>query len=99
MGSASFSLDGDSRIRLSGEVDMSNARQLATALAGLTGTDLVVDCSELTFIDSSGLNALAVAYKRRSDIGGRLRVVGANDAVARVVRLIGFPEWLEPDQG
>jgi anti-anti-sigma regulatory factor len=40
------------RIRLAGELDYGAAPGLRTALAHVTGTDWVVDCADLTFVDS-----------------------------------------------
>jgi anti-anti-sigma factor len=47
-------------LRLAGELDLSTAHQLKAALVGIGTTgQMRLDLSELTFIDSSGLHAIA----------------------------------------
>jgi anti-anti-sigma factor len=92
---AVFLFDGDSTIWLSGDVDLSNARTLAGVLAEFNGDELLIDCSALEFIDSTGLTAIAVAHERLRNAGGRLRLIEANNAVKRLALAIGYPEWLE----
>ncbi|MEV6200151.1 STAS domain-containing protein [Streptomyces sp. NPDC051771] len=75
---------------LSGEIDLDNAAELETVLTaalslGGHGTPLTLDLSEVSFCDSTGLNALlhvrllAVARQRR------LTVVAASAQVARLL--------------
>lgn len=55
--------DGLAVVFVAGEVTMCCARALAEALAQALAADLpvVVDCSEITFLDSGGLTILAEA--------------------------------------
>lgn len=50
-------------LRVSGELDVLNAELLASRLRDLTGTpgDIVLDVSELAFVDSRGLQILIQA--------------------------------------
>lgn len=58
-----------------GEVDLATSgeleQQVIAALAG-PGTRLVVDLAEVTFIDSSGLNALVRGRRVATERGARL---------------------------
>jgi anti-sigma B factor antagonist len=77
-------------VAVTGEIDMVSAPELERRLAEVIrrGVPVVVDLSEVTFIDSSGLREL----HRASDLG-RLMVVIQQDApVAGVVSLSGFGE-------
>jgi anti-anti-sigma factor len=49
--------DGTARLVVSGEIDMSNAGSLAEALDGGSGP-LVVDLTEVEYLDSAGLSVL-----------------------------------------
>jgi anti-anti-sigma factor len=67
-GEAGFStstetISGCEVIRLRGELDMISAAELASALGALdgSGAPVVVDLSELSFIDSHGLHVLLSA--------------------------------------
>ena len=53
----------DAGIKLTGEVDLATARRLTDALANIsTDSEVHLELSELTFIDSSGLGAI-VAFR------------------------------------
>lgn len=74
-------------VEVVGEVDMATSPQVALALeaAGETCRRVVVDLSEVTFLDSSGLNALVVARRALSARDIELRVVSPTDHVVRRV--------------
>lgn len=86
--------EGGSRlIEVSGEVDVSCADQLRTAIdeeisAGLSG-ELVVDIAEVPYIDSTGIGVLVGAAHRASEAGGMLVVARPQRNVARVLGLLG----------
>jgi anti-anti-sigma factor len=48
---------------------------------------LILDLSELTFINSAGLGALIVAYRTCRGLGGALHLVGPRECVADVLRI------------
>ncbi len=89
--SAGFDLDVNGRsIHLAGELDLASAPDLLTAIFPLTTEpgDLRIDMSELSFMDSSGLQALlttAQALRGR----GEIHLVDAPRAVRRVFEITG----------
>lgn len=52
------------RLRLSGELDASHTKRVVAALEQCQGSTLVIDTTELTFIDSQGLSTLLEARHR-----------------------------------
>ncbi|MGH2718752.1 MAG: STAS domain-containing protein [Actinomycetota bacterium] len=82
---------GSGALRLVGELDISTASLLEEALHEPTslGGDVVLDLSELSFIDSTGLQAL-LALGRDLGQGGRLVLHSLSPAVARVFELTGL---------
>lgn len=54
------------------------------------GHDLVIDVSELTFIDAAGLRTLAKAADRMRRDGRRLRLDRPNRHVRRLLLLLGL---------
>lgn len=78
-------------VSVHGEVDISTAPELTTALedADKGGEQVVVDLTPTTFIDSTGLRTIVHAARR---IGERFVLVCPphNSAVMRVVDLSGF---------
>ncbi len=63
---------------LSGEVDLSNSRELGDRIAGAgleARRGIVVDLSDVTFLDSAGVAALYAIVRRLSDAGRAVAVV------------------------
>jgi anti-anti-sigma factor len=88
------------RVRLRGEVDVASAGLLETVLArvgddGVAGhrghdTDLVVDLSELDFLDVTGYEALRRGTERWRGRGGTVLLIGAGGIVRQVLELVGL---------
>jgi anti-sigma B factor antagonist len=78
---------------LDGEVDISARGRLQAAFADAqkSATEVVVDVSGVTFMDSTGINALVRARKSAPD-GARLQVVGASGQVRRVLETTGVAD-------
>ena len=74
-----------------GEIDIKTAPELETALIELAAHQVVVDLSDVGFIDSTGLRVLAMARSRSDSDGGRLIVCTPEDSpVLRTMRLAGL---------
>jgi stage II sporulation protein AA (anti-sigma F factor antagonist) len=77
-------------VRLPEEVDLGCAQQIRDTLLSTVnrgGVHLVVDARDVTFMDSSGINALIRARDRVELFGGSLHVVSERSAVRRVLEL------------
>lgn len=83
-------LDGRG-IRLAGEVDIENVDRLEAALAPLVvrGGDVLLDCSALTFMDSTGFSTLINAAGALGN-RGRLVLVSPGELIARTLSLMGL---------
>jgi anti-sigma B factor antagonist len=81
-----------------GEIDAYTAPQLRSQLHEATGSGarvVVVDLSDVTFIDSAGLGALVGAHRRMLEADGQLRVVRPPALVARAFQLTGLDGVLD----
>ncbi len=87
--------NGRAIVFVRGEMDMSSSPAVCDALSNAQqgSPDVIVDLSEVTFMDSTGINALIGAYRRASD-DGSLGVVGAKSIVRRVFEITGVSELL-----
>jgi anti-anti-sigma factor len=76
--------------KLSGEVDMTVSDHLVELLRqSLDGArDIVLDLSELMFLDSGGIHAL-IRVSRLLDGRGRLIIQSPSGVVARVLEIVG----------
>ncbi len=80
------------KVLVNGEVDVSNADELRSALdAALADAagELTVDLSEVPYLDSTGIGVLVGAAHRASDAGKKLVVANPQKNVARVLGLLG----------
>ena len=73
-------LGGDPGLALAGELDVSTAPQLIAELAAIASEDdVLLDLTDLTFIDSAGMHVIRAFARCRN---GRGRVVLANPSHA-----------------
>lgn len=85
-------------VAVRGELDIASAPALRTELLGLLGPHarrIVVDLSEVTFCDSSGLAVLVGASRRAWLLGGVLRLAAPAPPVTAVLRLTGLDRHFE----
>jgi anti-sigma B factor antagonist len=80
-----------------GEIDVATSPQLRRELHQLIdqgATSIVLDLSEVTFIDSSGLGVLVGVLKRLREDGGdrALVLAGLQDPVRKVFDITGLSE-------
>ncbi len=74
-----------------GELDAYSAPGLRESMALLTSVpEVVVDLSEVPFIDSAGLVALVAGIRRVRDGGGRIVVCSAQRQVQKLLGVVGF---------
>jgi anti-anti-sigma factor len=87
-------------IVLEGELDQASADRLDVAIRLAEGPEseqIVVDLSEVAFIDSTGLSVLLEARKRSN---GRFSVLPSkSDSVTRLLELTGTSEILSDQSG
>jgi stage II sporulation protein AA (anti-sigma F factor antagonist) len=79
--------DGILTVGAAGEIDMNNAQQLAAAIGGTSEatTRVIVDLSQITFLDSSALHALVVCRRALAERDVSIRVVSPNGGAVRNV--------------
>lgn len=85
-------------VGVSGDVDMLTAGRLRESLAEAVRTagagPVIVDLSQVPFLDSSGIRALLDGYNTAMVAGGTLTVRGAHGTVARVLEVVGVDQAL-----
>lgn len=82
-------------VRLSGEIDLSSAGLLSEqfeAIAGREPTSVILDATEVTFMDSTGLHALVEGKRILHERGSQIFLVPSQQ-VRRVLELV-FPDPL-----
>ena len=85
-------------VGLSGELDVSRALLLEQELRAAEARDpeaIVIDLSELDFVDSSGLARLMAARRRADRCGWRLLVIQGGEPVRRLLQLSALDRAFE----
>lgn len=87
--------DGQVRVELAGEIDLHVRDDLKAALEAAirAGADVVVDLTDVTFLDASGVGAL-VGARRKLEGQHDLRIHGARAGVRRVLDITGVAALL-----
>lgn len=86
-----------SLIKVTGEVDVSCADTLRSALAAALedgAPQITVDLSEVSYIDSTGIGVLVGAAHKAAEQNGMLSVAHPQKNVARVLALLGVDSEL-----
>jgi anti-sigma B factor antagonist len=84
-------------VRVEGELDLASAPDLKWALADVLRSgacQLVVDLSEVTFIDSTALGVL-VGARRNLRAGARMAIAGTAPTVLNIIELTGLDSTFE----
>ena len=87
-------------VTVSGELDMAVAGMVRQRLgAHLEADEVILDLSQVTFIDSTGLGVIAQANRiLNSGEVKRLRVIGKHPPVLEVFEAAGMSDLLELDR-
>lgn len=90
--------DGEVRLAVAGEIDIATVDPLADAMIGIIRdrrpVRLVVDFTEVTFLDSSGVAALVAAWRSAAASQIDFTVVNCGPNVLRVLEITGMVQAL-----
>ena len=92
---SSEDVEGRRVVSVRGEVDVYSAPALRKALHDAMDPEhagLLVDLSDIAFIDSTGLGVLVAGQNRAGELGGKLDVVCAQERVLKLFRITGLDE-------
>lgn len=89
-------VDGLTVIKVSGEIDLATVSKLRSALAALDGTTtpVVIDLTEVGFMDSTGLSAIIMGYRRAKELQRPYCLAGLRPGVAKVFKVTGVNQLI-----
>jgi anti-anti-sigma factor len=92
---------GSHIVELIGDIDAHLAARVAGMLSAVAAqsAELVVDVSEVQFIDASGLGLLVAMHQNVSSSGGRMNLIGTRPGLSRLLRITQLDRLLEPLPG
>jgi anti-sigma B factor antagonist len=79
--------------KLRGSLDLATAPTVRAALAEATekgSHHLIVDLTQLEFLDSTGLGVLIGAHRRAAERGGSFRLVVSEGPISRLLNITGL---------
>jgi anti-sigma B factor antagonist len=85
--------DGAAIVIAAGEIDLAVAPCLRRCLESLTGT-VVLDLTEVTFLDSTGIGVLVGQQNRLAPEGGHLLLRQPNATIRRTIEIVGLDGWI-----
>lgn len=93
---------GTTTVRPTGEIDIWTAPDLRKQWLDLATAEkpdvFVVDLTEVTFLDSTGIGTLVSLRNAQQEHGGEVAVRGANPMIVKVLKLTGLASTF-PDAG
>src|SRR5947209_10768497 len=87
--------DGRRLIAVRGELDLFTAPELRTKINDTIdegARELIVDLSDTTFLDSTGLGVLIAALKRMRSCSGELVIVDSTSNLSKTFRVAGVDQ-------
>ncbi len=84
---------GTLKVALSGDVDIYAAPELKKQLSNLIDqhkSDVVLDCIDLNYIDSTGLGVLVVSLKKAKDYGKTIRIINIKPYIRKLFSITGL---------
>lgn len=82
-------------LKVRGEIDVASAQDFHASISDIIGGGpevVIVDMSEVSFIDSTGLGVLVSAEKETREAGKDLRLVVTQPQIMKLLELTGLDE-------
>ena len=89
---------GAMTVRLIGRLDTPAAQEIAPEMESLKNDAagiIVLDCSEMDYISSSGLRLFLTLRKASAEKGGKIIIRGISDSICSVFMMTGFLNLFE----
>lgn len=93
--------DGKTIIKTGSRIDTMNADELEKDIQPALqedGIDLVMDCSELTYMASSGLRVIQKTMRTVMMKRGEFKIVNVNPEIYKVLQMTGFTKFMTVEQ-
>lgn len=81
------------KVTLNGEIDIYTSNELKEKLYSIVDTnqkDLIIDCKELNYIDSTGLGIFVGALKKAKQYEKKIVIVNLKDNIKKLFTITGL---------
>ena len=90
---------GKMTVKIKGDIDHHSADKMRESVEAAIKKErpaaLVLDMSEVEFMDSSGFGFVMGRYKTVSSIGGKVSVTGCKDRIAKLLKMSGADRFVK----
>lgn len=93
--------DGKTIIKTESRIDTANANQFEQDIQPAIkdgGADLEFDCSELTYIASSGLRVIQKTMRTVMQQHGQIKMTNVSPEIYKVLAMVGFTQFMKIEQ-
>lgn len=93
-----FKTDDYIKVSLSGEVDIYTSQKLKDNLYRVVESnkkDLIIDCKELNYIDSTGLGIFVGALKKAKQYEKKITIINLKDNIKKLFIITGLDKIFE----
>ncbi len=91
--------DGKMIVYLSGEIDHHSARDIRDGIdrmiAQLRPDTLILDLSQIDFMDSSGLGLVLGRYRRMKEYGGDIYLCNTSERIMKILKMAGVDKIIK----
>lgn len=94
VGITSCDFEGGRVFTLTGELDACSGRGLTLELSGPPGSLIVIDLSQISFMDSSGIAIINAARQEAISRSGNLVVTRPMPMIQKVLEITGLDAWI-----
>jgi anti-sigma B factor antagonist len=91
-------VSGISVIKVAGEIDTYTAPGFRSAIQQAIDArsgNLVIDLSDVAYMDSSGFGSLLGAARHIKSTGGAVKLTGCSEAIERIIHITGLDASIE----
>jgi len=80
---------------LSGDIDLYNVNQLKDKLAACKAKNIIIDATDLQYIDSTGLGVLVSSLKKVQEDDGCIKIIGLKKHIYKIFALTSLDKIFE----
>lgn len=93
---------GVMQVKVSGDLDANRRSELKqgleTNIERYKPTEVILECEDLNYIDSTGLGVLVAAMNKVKAYGGKIRIVDLKPFLQKIFRVTGLTEVFEIEE-
>jgi len=93
-------LDGKTIIKPGKRIDTMNATAFEQEIAPtlVQGVNLEMDCSDLTYMASSGLRIVQKTMRSTMQLKGQFKMTNVNPEVYKILKMTGFTKFMKVEE-